>query len=208
MVFDFPSLVKVGLVMSAASRTNGRPPLPLSALHALDVDLPASGSAWLVCPDCEHWCEVVRGLVQTHKPAGRRCPGSAQRIDFDLTPAQHTALFTAARQWLQAKNRTHPVRPLLREGQRRDIRRIATRAAGQYAEHQARTTMAAAFEAAWENVARTPAAPAVHQIAAQRATRPAHPAQVTGHGWFEFWLTDTDLDHANSAQGARRVPAA
>lgn len=190
--------------MSAATRSNGRPPLPLSSLHALDIDLPASGSAWLVCPDCLHWVEVVRGLVQAHKPAGRRCPGSAQVVDFDLTPAQHTALCTAARQWLQAKGRTRPARPALREGQRRAVRRIATHAAAQHAEQRARTTMAAAFEAAWEKLARIPAAPAAHQIAARRAERPAHPAQVTGHGWPEFWLDRTELEHANTA---RRMPA-
>ncbi len=193
--------------MSVASRTNGRAPLPLSSLHALDVELPVSGSAWLVCPDCDHWVEVVRGLVQTHRSEGRRCVGSAQRVDFDLTPAQHTALCTAARQWLQARGRTRPARLVLREGERRDTRRIATRGAAQYAEQRTRTAMADAFEAAWKRVGRVPAAPAVHQIAEQRAARSAHPAQVTGHGWFEFWLTEAELAHANSAHGARRVPA-
>jgi hypothetical protein len=190
---------KEGPALSAASRTNRRPALPLTSLHALDIDLPESGSAWLVCPDCRHWCEIVRGLVQTHKPNGARCPGSGQLIDFDLTPAQHTALCTAARQWLQAKNQNRAARPILREGTRRATRRIATHAAAQYAEQRTRTAMGEALMAAWEKAARIPAAPAVHQIAAQRATRPAHPAQVTGHGWPEFWLTRTQLDHANSA---------
>src|SRR5579883_3442599 len=115
--------------MSSASRTNGRPPLPLSSLHALNIALHATGSAWLVCPDCEHWCEVRRGLVQAHKPHGARCPGSAQVIDFDLTPVEHAVLSAAALERLRTTRRTHPVYPVLREGAHRAARRIATHAA-------------------------------------------------------------------------------
>ena len=115
----------------------------------------------------------MRGLVQTHKPNGTRCPGSAQEIDFDLTPAQHTALCTAARQWLAAKGRMHPARPVLAEGQRRAVRRIATKVTAQHAEQRTRTAMSLAFEAAWERMALLPAAPAAHQIAARRLTAAA-----------------------------------
>jgi hypothetical protein len=192
--------------MSKKTRTNGRPPLPTTALHALDLYLPVvrrtsaknfgrnfiadedqsagSGNAWLVCPDCSHWVEVLRGLVQTHRPAGHRCPGSAQVVDFDLTVGQHAALCAAALQYLRAKNRTHPVRPVLREGQRRGTRRIAARAAQQYTGHKARTETAATLETVWERFARVPFAPAPCQIAAQRADyaeylaeRPAQPAR-------------------------------
>ena len=194
--------------MSSASRTNGRPPLPLSSLHALNIALPATGSAWLVCPGCEHWCEVVRGLVQTHKPNGARCPGSAQLIEFDLTAAEHAALSAAAHQRLRATGRTPPVYPVLREGARHATRRIATHAADLHVQHQERTSVMNTLEDGWEAVARIPAAPAVHQIAARRADHRVHPAQVVGHGWPEIWLTESDLKHANSAKDTRRLQTA
>lgn len=194
--------------MSSASRTNGRPPLPLSSLHALNVALPAAGSAFLVCPVREHWCGVQRGLVQAHKPNGRRCPGSAQVIDFDLTPAQHAALSAAAHQRLRATHGTHPVYPVLREGARRAARRIATLAANQHVHPQERASVMNLLEAGWDSVARIPAAPAVHQIAARRAARRVHPAQVVGHGWPEFWLERAELEQANTAVTGGRVPAA
>jgi hypothetical protein len=207
--------------MSSKSRTNGRPPLPISTLPPLDLDLPATGSAWLICPDCTHLVEVIRGLVCTHKPDGRRCAGSAQKLDFDLTPAQHAARRIAAREAMRPENRRylpaaaarqttqHPrLTAVIGDGRRPATRRTNARTGQHTVERHVRTTMAAAFETAWEKAARVPEAPAVHQIADRRATCSAHPAQVTGHGWYEFWLTDTDMNHANSAMAAKRIPAA
>ena len=154
--------------MSSASRTNGRPALPVSRIPALDLDMPASGSAWLVCPDCDHWVEAVRGLVQTHKPDGRRCTGSAQVLAFDLTPAQHAARRHAARIHLAtpeapaATIRSH--RASFPESARRTARRETVHAEQHRAEaamrpsHRTRTSMAAAFETAWERITQTPAA--------------------------------------------------
>ncbi|MCA1221406.1 hypothetical protein [Streptomyces sp. 8L] len=59
----------------------------------------------VVCPDCESWCGLERSMIKPHrdgteaptrarryvgdKPSrGRRCPGSAQRIVFDVTSEQ------------------------------------------------------------------------------------------------------------------------
>lgn len=207
--------------MSSKSRVNSRPALAISTLPPLDLDLPATGSAWLTCPDCKNTVEVVRGLIQTHKPNGRRCDASAWRLEFDLTPAQHAARRIAAREALRPENQRYlppaaapaPLRPrrlatVLGDGRRPATRRTAARTGQHTVERRVRTTMAAAFETAWEKAARIPAAPAVHQIAARRAAYPAHPAQVTGHGWPEFWLTPAELNHANTALAARRVPAA
>lgn len=208
--------------MSSKSRRNSRPDLAISTLHPLDLDLPATGSAWIVCPDCTNTVEVVRGLIQTHKPNGRRCDASNWRLEFDLTPAQHAARRIAAREAMRPENQRYlpraaapaqqrPVRlaTVLGDGRRPATRRTAARTGQHTVERRVRTTMAEAFETAWEKAARVPAAPAVHQIAAQRAARPAHPAQVTGHGWPEFWLTRTELEHANTAKDSRNLqPAA
>lgn len=159
--------------MSSATRTNGRAPLPISSLNPLDLDLPQSGNAWLTCPDCTRSVEVVRGLVQSHKVDDRRCAGSAQRVVFDLTAQQHATRRTAARhQGIRAsaaedavtmsKARASAVLPTSRRVTR--VTAPAPRLA-----RSARTSMAAAFEEAWESISSMPAAPAVHQIAARRA---------------------------------------
>lgn len=165
--------------MSSASRTNGRPALPISTLSALDLDLPATGSAWLVCPDCKHWVEAVRGLVATHKPDGRRCSGSAQLLDFDLTPAQHATRRTVVRAQLHTRQAPAPVvraaRAAFADGPKRAARRTAVRCEQDRAEVaarpavKARTTMAAAFEDAWLTVKRVPVPAAVQQIATRAA---------------------------------------
>jgi hypothetical protein len=165
--------------MSSSSRTNGRPALPISSLPALDLDLPATGSAWLVCPDCRHWVEVVRGLVQTHSPDGRRCVGSAQRLDFDLTPAQHAVRRVAVRAELHARQSPAPMvrttRAAFADGAKRGARRVAVRTEQDRAEAAARptgkgcTAMAAAFEDAWLQIKRVPVPASVHQIATRVA---------------------------------------
>jgi hypothetical protein len=164
--------------MSSASRTNGRPALAISTLPPLDLDLPAIGSAWLVCPDCDHWVEVVRGLVTTHTPGGRRCDGSAQRLVFDLTPAQHASRRVAVRAQVHARSSA----PVVRTGRaalagtaKQATRRLVARVDQDLAETaarpsvKARTTMAAAFEDAWLKVKRVPVASSVHQLAARAA---------------------------------------
>ena len=165
--------------MSSASRTNGRPALPISKLPALNLDLPPAGSAWLVCPDCHHWVEVVRGLVQTHSPDGRRCTGSAQTLDFDLSPAQHAARRVAARAELHSGQSSAPTvrtaRAAFTAAPKQAARRVAVRIEQDRAESAARptvkvrTAMTAAFEDAWLKVKRVPGSAPVHQIAARSA---------------------------------------
>jgi hypothetical protein len=156
--------------MSSASRTNGRPALAISSLPPLDLELSESGNAWLVCPDCRHWCEVPkRKTVQTHKVNGARCPGSAQLLKFDLTPARHAA----RRRAVQEYRRTHAAPPaprarVLREGRAPAARLAEARTTRRGAEVKGRTTMAVAFEAAFEKFAQVPTAPALHQMAARR----------------------------------------
>lgn len=155
--------------MSSKTRTNGRPALPVSSLPALHLDLAAEGmSAWLVCPDCRHWVEAVRGLVQTHRPEGPRCSGSAQKLDFDLTAEQHAARRAAAREFQRAGigPRRGPV-AVLAEGAEPAARHARARSSQQRIETEPRTAMAAALEEAWSKVRRIPVAPAVHQIAAR-----------------------------------------
>jgi hypothetical protein len=164
--------------MSSSSRTNGRPALAISTLSPLDLDLPAIGSAWLVCPDCNQWVEVVRGLVQVHKPAGQRCAGSAQRLDFDLTPAQHVARRIVVRAQSHPRSSGPTVRTaraVVAGGAKQAARRLVARVEQDVAEAaarpsvKARTSMAAAFEDAWLKVKPVPAPASVQQIAARAA---------------------------------------
>ena len=183
--------------MSSASRTNSRPPLPISAIPALRLELPETGSAWLVCPDCRHWVETVRGLVQTHKPDGRRCPGSAQRLVFDLTPAQHAERRAAARARLKPNGspRERSARFAFAEAARRTARRVEARAdqsrlvASLGASAKAGTAMTTAFEAAWEKLSEVAVPSATAYIS---TSRPAHPAQTVGHSGAALAALDRD----------------
>ena len=194
--------------MSSSSRTNGRPALPISAIPALRLDLPETGSAWLVCPDCRHWVEAVRGLVQTHKPGGRRCEGSAQVLVFDLTPAQHAARRVAARARL-APNGSPQVRSgrfAFPESSRRTERRVAALtgqsrlAASRTAPAETVTTMTAAFAAAWERMSAVPMPVATAYMG---AVRPVRESQSAGHSGAAL----AALDRA-AKQAARRTALA
>lgn len=196
--------------MSSASRTNGRPALPISAIPALRLDLPATGSAWLVCADCRHWVEAVRGLVQTHKPDGRRCAGSAQLLEFDLTPAQHAARRAAARARL-TPNGSPSVRSgrfVFAEAARRTARRDIARTEQSRAvaslgpTGKASTTMAAAFEAAWERTSRVPTATATAHMA---SPRPVHENQTDGYSGPA--LAELDKAAKQAARGKSRAVA-
>ncbi|HEV2343475.1 MAG TPA: hypothetical protein VGS97_05225 [Actinocrinis sp.] len=200
--------------MSSTSRVNSRPALPISTLPPLDLDLPATGSAWLTCPDCKNTVEVIRGLVQTHKPNGRRCEASHWKLEFDLTPAQHAARRIAAREVMRPENQRYlshtttaaPQRPrlatVLGDGRRPATRRTNARAGQHTAERRVRTTMAEAFEDAWEKVARIPVAPAAQLTPG----RTPHPAQTSG--WAARRFTATEMTFANAAMAAKRLPAA
>jgi hypothetical protein len=183
--------------MSSSSRTNGRPALPVSAIPALRLELPETGSAWLVCPDCRHWVEAVRGLVQTHKPDGRRCPGSAQLLDFDLTPAQHAERRAAARARLTPNGspRERSARFAFAEAARRTARRLEAHAgqnrlvASLGATAKAGTAMTTAFEAAWEKLSEVGVPTATAYIS---TARPVRPAQTAGHSGAALAALDRD----------------
>lgn len=164
--------------MSSSSRTNGRPALAISTLPPLALDLPAIGSAWLVCPNCNQWVEAVRGLVQAHKPAGYRCSGSAQRLVFDLTPAQHAARRVAVRAQSRPSSGVPAIRTaraVVAGGAKQATRRLVARVGQDVAEvaarpsAKARTSMAAAFEDTWLKVKPVPVPSSVQQIAARAA---------------------------------------
>jgi hypothetical protein len=86
-------------------RHNGRAPLKASRMRPEHLSLRENEPRLVVCPDCETWHRLKRSMILPHrdgqpverterryvgdKPVGgRRCPGSAQRIDIDLTPEE------------------------------------------------------------------------------------------------------------------------
>ena len=161
--------------MSTKSRENRRAPLALSALPPLHLDLPEDGRPWLVCPFCRHWVEVCGLLVQTHHPDGKRCTGSGQPIDFDLTSARHERRRAAARAAERAAAE-QPAAP--RANPRRPAEPTAPRTRAWLARQDAprrtqggrRTEMAAALERAWtQQIVRDPRAVSAARAAAARA---------------------------------------
>jgi hypothetical protein len=83
-------------------RHNGRAPLKARQMRPEHLSLREGEPRLVVCPDCETWRRLKRGMILPHRdgrpvertepryfgdrPAGgRRCDGSAQRIDIDLT---------------------------------------------------------------------------------------------------------------------------
>jgi hypothetical protein len=86
-------------------RHNGRVPIKASSLRPEHLNLREGEPRLVVCPDCETWHRLKRGMILPHrdgrpvertepryfgdKPAGgRRCNGSAQRIVIDITPEE------------------------------------------------------------------------------------------------------------------------
>lgn len=89
-------------------RHNGRAPIKASSLRPEHLNLREGETRSVVCPDCNTWHRLTRSMIHPHrddveqpKPEGRRyrddadkaklsngrrCPGSAQRIDIDITP--------------------------------------------------------------------------------------------------------------------------
>ena len=72
-------------------RHNQRPPLHASQMPVYELSYLPNGSKTVACPDCGRWRGIVRNMLTPHAPdmdnAGR-CPGSAQRINFDLDYAE------------------------------------------------------------------------------------------------------------------------
>ncbi|WP_314223597.1 hypothetical protein [Streptomyces zaehneri] len=68
-------------------RISKLPPYRLSDFRPQHINLREGELPLLKCPECECWHSVQRSLLTPHYPKpGKRCPGSARRIDFgDLT---------------------------------------------------------------------------------------------------------------------------
>ncbi|WP_327071885.1 hypothetical protein [Kitasatospora sp. NBC_01302] len=88
-------------------RHNGRPVLKASKIRPSDITLYLGEPVTVVCGDCRTWRQLTRSMIPAHRSTdlGRslrddegnlikrdtRCPGSGQRIEVDLKPAQWAA---------------------------------------------------------------------------------------------------------------------
>ncbi|MEJ8632055.1 hypothetical protein [Streptomyces sp. MS2.AVA.5] len=83
-------------------RHNGRTPLMASRMRPEHLSLHDNEPRMAVCPDCLTWHRLTRSMITPHRAAdavpsaarryfgdkpsgGRRCPGSAQRINIDIS---------------------------------------------------------------------------------------------------------------------------
>ncbi|MGW3954060.1 hypothetical protein ACWEKM_24775 [Streptomyces sp. NPDC004752] len=112
-------------------RHNGRTPIKVSSLRPENLNL-REGEISVVCPDCDTWRRLTRSMIHPHrdgveqpkpegrryrddttssKPSnGRRCPGSAQRIEVDIAPEQWSEKLLAAETTASGRRTTKPVR--------------------------------------------------------------------------------------------------
>ncbi|WP_172388169.1 hypothetical protein [Streptomyces sp. MNP-20] len=113
-------------------RHNGRAPIKASSLRPEHLHLREGETRRVVCPDCMTWRRLTRSMIHPHrdgvaqpkpegrryrdplvkaKPSnGRRCPGSAQRVEIDITPEQWTERLLAAESTAASRRITNPVR--------------------------------------------------------------------------------------------------
>ncbi|MGW7029174.1 hypothetical protein ACWGFX_18575 [Streptomyces xanthophaeus] len=86
-------------------RPSSRPALLLSKIPPHHINLADGEHRTAVCPDCETWHPIQRRMIKTHhlERTGRgvggeapRCPGSARRIEFDITIEQWGEALVAA----------------------------------------------------------------------------------------------------------------
>ncbi|KMS74210.1 hypothetical protein ACM01_14920 [Streptomyces viridochromogenes] len=67
-------------------RVSKLPPYRLSDFRPQHVNLREGEVPSLKCPECKSWHSIRRSLLTPHYPEpGKRCSGSARRIDFDIT---------------------------------------------------------------------------------------------------------------------------
>lgn len=112
-------------------RHNGRTPIKASSLRPENLNL-REGERSVVCPDCNTWRRLTRSMIHPHRDGveqpkpdgrryrddatagkpfnGRRCPGSAQRIEIDITPEQWSERLLAAETTASGRRTTKPVR--------------------------------------------------------------------------------------------------
>ncbi|GGX39886.1 hypothetical protein GCM10010353_64120 [Streptomyces chryseus] len=113
-------------------RHNGRAPIKASTMRPEHLGLREGEPRMAVCPDCQTWHRLKRSMITPHrngaaipadqprryrddpdaaKPSsGHRCPGSAQRINIDITPEQWGEKLLAAETTAAHRLTTHPAR--------------------------------------------------------------------------------------------------
>lgn len=81
-------------------RHSKRPPIAVSRIRPNAVTNHSGEKRTAVCPDCDTWRVVERSMIRPHRtPEGRaRCPGSGQRLHFDVTPEKWQAGLYEAQQ--------------------------------------------------------------------------------------------------------------
>ncbi|QNP67960.1 hypothetical protein [Streptomyces genisteinicus] len=96
-------------------RHNGRAPLLASAMRPEHLNLREGEPRTITCPDCSSWRRLERSMITPHrlpgtapagdrprryfgdKPSGgQRCPGSAQRVTFDISVEEWSERLLAA----------------------------------------------------------------------------------------------------------------
>ncbi|MFI7359470.1 hypothetical protein ACIBTP_36745 [Streptomyces avidinii] len=100
-------------------RPSSRPALLLSKIPPHHINLTEGESRTAVCPDCETWHPIQRRMIKTHhlERTGRgaggeapRCPGSARRIEFDITIEQWGEALLAAEATAAARRSKRMIR--------------------------------------------------------------------------------------------------
>ncbi|MER6288468.1 hypothetical protein [Streptomyces sviceus] len=113
-------------------RHNGRPAIKASTMRPENLNLREGEPRMVVCLKCNTWRRLTRSMIHPHRdgvdqprpedrryrddvtvarPAnGRRCDGSGQRIDIDLTPEQWSQRLFAAESTAYSRRTTRPVR--------------------------------------------------------------------------------------------------
>ncbi|MFF7954035.1 hypothetical protein [Streptomyces griseorubiginosus] len=113
-------------------RHNGRPAIKASMIRPENLNLREGEPRAVVCPKCNTWRRLTRSMISPHRdgadqpklegrryrdeastvrPAnGRRCDGSGQRIEIDLTPEQWSQRLLAAESTASGRRTTRPIR--------------------------------------------------------------------------------------------------
>ncbi|GAA1540730.1 hypothetical protein GCM10009730_57320 [Streptomyces albidochromogenes] len=115
-------------------RHNSRAAIKASTMRPEHLNLRDTEPHMAVCPDCSTWHRLKRAMITPHrdnvgvpdkkdeprryrddavssKPSGgRRCPGSAQRIELDITAEQWAERLLKAESTVAARRTARPIR--------------------------------------------------------------------------------------------------